>query len=736
MYAPLDIPTIAAEFHPEPFYHVLEKPEKPLDHASEKNRHDASTHCNKREPFYYVLEGPYLDDTEKPPQRGTISLEEPIYCTLDEVYPRRSGSSHGTGKNDSIYNVLDRRYFKSSKVPDHYVFVSPRGDILNRLETLPKDASSTPSNDGPRCDYMERHKVLDKRFFEESEVADHYVQIFPFTLDNTIRRINSNSSRKSSLGRLSTNGHLEECYFRRSNIPSQYVNVLDVQGFSALEKLGSSPNSLRRNSNVHSTPNSLERLDCALKGSDEPEYSSWRELYLRGNVVLSERGPSALEELNSNPNSLRKTACVHSSLNSLERLDCALKSPDEPDYCLMMENYLKGNVALSRQGFSALEELRSNPNSLGRISFVHSNTNSLERLGYALECPDEPDYCPMMENYSRAKVALTGQGFSALEELSSKQSSLKRTICIQSNPNSLERLDSALGSLGEPEYRFMGERYLRSKKAPNRQDSGALGELSSNPSSLRRPKCVHSDPNSLHRADPALNYTNEPNNGSSMDCYLGDNATLNEGGPSVLEKLTSNPNSLRRLVEFPNKPNYNSSMERYLRENAPLKRRGSSALEDLISSNPNSLGRPDRVHSKRNSLERSDYVLECPDEPEYKSWMELKMYLRGNIALREQVSSALEELHVNPNSLENNDQNSLKGPDRALECPNKPECISDIFVTRGESGDSTEDVDLNALKPTDSEERNCENCYQGITFRRGAVMRKDNAKKRSEQPTD
>lgn len=112
------------------------------------------------------------------------------------------------------------------------------------------------------------------------------------------------------------------------------------------------------------------------------------------------------------------------------------------------------------------------------------------------------------------------------------------------------------------------------------------------------------------------------------------------------------------------------------------------------------------------------------------------MYLRGNIALREQVSSALEELHVNPNSLENNDQNSLKGPDRALECPNKPECISDIFVTRGESGDSTEDVDLNALKPTDSEERNCANCYQGITFRRGAVMRKDNAKKRSEQPTD
>ncbi|XP_022803641.1 uncharacterized protein LOC111340979 [Stylophora pistillata] len=746
LYAPIEIPRIAATSQPEPFYHVLENPGKLLDQVSEINRHGANIHCNKREPFYYVLEGPYLDDTERSAQCGASSSEEPIYCTLDEVYPRRYGSSRDTCENDSIYNVLDRRYFNGSKVPDHYVFVSPRVDILNRLETPDKDVSTAPSNYAPKCDHMERQKVLDKRFFEESEVADHYVQIFPFTLDNMIRRINPTSSRKSSLGRLSTDGYLEECYFQRSNIPSQYVNVaLSVQGFSALEEIGSNPNSLRRTAYVHSTPNSLERLDCVLKGPDEPEYSSWRELYLSGNVVLNERGPSALEELNSNPNSLRRGACGHSSSNSLKRLDCALRSPDEPDYCLMMENYLKGNVALSRQGFSALEELSSNPNSLRRNACVHSNGNSLERLGYTVECPNEPDYCPMMENYLKTKVTLSGQGICALEELSWNPNSL-----------SLQRLHSTQGGLGEPEYRFMSERYLRSKVALNGQDSGTLVELSC------RPESVHSNPNSLHRFDDALNCPIEPHYSSSMDRYLSDNVVQNVRGPSALEELiSSNPNSLRRpdcihnhsnekalersdyVLEFPNKPNCKSSMERYLSDNASLNRRGPSALEELMSSNPNSLGRRDCVHSNRNSLQRSDYVLQFPNEPEYSSWMELKMYLRANIALNEQVSSVLEELHSNPNSLKRSNQHSLMRPDCALECPKEPDYSSwrdshdpDLSVTRGESGDSTEDMNLNAFKQTDCEERSGANRYRGITLRRGAVIRKNIAKKPSEEPTD
>lgn len=79
------------------------------------------------------------------------------------------------GKNDLIYNVLDRCYFKSLKVFDYYVFVFFRGDILNWLEIFFKDVFLIFFNDGFRCDYMERYKVLDKCFFEEFEVVDYYV---------------------------------------------------------------------------------------------------------------------------------------------------------------------------------------------------------------------------------------------------------------------------------------------------------------------------------------------------------------------------------------------------------------------------------------------------------------------------------------------------------------------------------------------------------------------------------
>ena len=119
------------------------------------------------------------------------------------------------------------------------------------------------------------------------------------------------------------------------------------------------------------------------------------------------------------------------------------------------------------------------------------------------------------------------------------------------------------------------------------------------------------------------------------------------------------------------------------------------------------------------------------------------MYLRANIALNEQVSSVLEELHSNPNSLKRSNQHSLMRPDCALECPKEPDYSSwrdshdpDLSVTRGESGDSTEDMNLNAFKQTDCEERSGANRYRGITLRRGAVIRKNIAKKPSEEPTD
>lgn len=162
-----------------------------------------------------------------------------------------------------------------------------------------------------------------------------------------------------------------------------------------------------------------------------------------------------------------------------------------------------------------------------------------------------------------------------------------------------------------------------------------MGELNLNLSFLRRFKCVYLDLNFLYRVDFVFNYINELNNGFLMDCYLGDNVMLNEGGFSVLEKLILNLNFLRWFVEFLNKLNYNFLMECYLSENVLLKRGGFSVLEDLISLNLNFLGWIDCVYLKWNFLERFDYVFEFLDELEYKFWMEFKMYLRGNIVLRE-----------------------------------------------------------------------------------------------------
>lgn len=275
LYAPLNIPQLEPDESREPVYQVLEKPElaqePPVAQVLEKDRRGANIHCNKSEPFYYVLEGPYLEDAETPGQCGAIPSEEPVYSTLDEVYPDLSGSSDcgPKCKNDPVYNVLERRYFEGSKVPDHYVFVSPNGQIFNRLETPCTDISTGPTNNDPTCADLAMRNVLEERYFEGSEIADHYAKISPNgTLDNMIRRLNSNSSKVSSLDRPCANEPLEERYFESSEVPDHYVYVSPKgQVFSKLEELSSNPNSLKR-------PN------CEPECLDEPGYSTWKEHYL------------------------------------------------------------------------------------------------------------------------------------------------------------------------------------------------------------------------------------------------------------------------------------------------------------------------------------------------------------------------------------------------------------------------------------------------------------------------
>ena len=270
-----------------PIHHGLEEPvrkSKPaMDHVLKDNEQEPNNNCSNKDPLYYVLEGPYPESTEGIGHSDANALkepEEPIYCSLDEVCPVSSGTPcpDTSSEDESIYNVLERRYFHDSKVPAHYVQISSNGPIFNPSEKPHSDSSKsntsdTESTDEPLYDVLERryfdgskvsahyiqmspngpifkplYSILEDRFLKGSEVPEHYVQISP-NEHNTLNKLKRDSikgssndnldSRKESSNVPETVGNIvEEHYLEGSEVPENYEQISpNGPVFSMLEKL-------------------------------------------------------------------------------------------------------------------------------------------------------------------------------------------------------------------------------------------------------------------------------------------------------------------------------------------------------------------------------------------------------------------------------------------------------------------------------------------------------------------
>ncbi|KAL9959619.1 hypothetical protein ACROYT_G032954 [Oculina patagonica] len=312
----------------------VKKSEPITDQVLEDKEEGASDSSSNRDPMYYVLEGPYPESIKGPGQPDAKTLkdpEEPIYCSLDEVFPvsskipcpepnsedeslynvleirkislndpifnpseRPNSDTNNNNTIDSecddepLYDVLERRYFGGSKVPPHYVQMTPDGPIFKPISTF-----------------------LEDRLLEGSDVPEHYVHISPSglafsTLDKLKRASLKESNNYPERGSEPVGEILEGFYLEGSEVPEKYVQISpNGPVFSILEKLyRQSVKGSRHVPNCPSEPvgkGSSHDPKCA----DKPEDVILEEHYLEGSEVpenyvrVSPNGPvfSILEKL-------------------------------------------------------------------------------------------------------------------------------------------------------------------------------------------------------------------------------------------------------------------------------------------------------------------------------------------------------------------------------------------------------------------------------------------------------
>ena len=346
-YAPADIVQRNPGTTQGPFCNILDKSvtnkTPPTDEVLEDNGREVNNNNKSKDPMYYVLEVPYPEGLGKNGKSSAISSEqpeEPVYCTVGEFFRRSSRDPNSEVSNCSnddpncedepIYNVLGRRYFQGSKIPAHYLQISPNEptfgsikrplSVSNNQDDIPKDAdepvydvldrryfggskvpahyvqiasdgsifssSDVPYSDpfkdrnyGPRCADKPAEKILEERYLDGSQVPVHYVRVSPNGLlrSGTLQKQYLNSSKVSDhdpkCGSEAEGGYIvEKRYLEGSEIPKHYVKI--TPNGPVLTTLGR----LHRNS-----PTGPKCVDP--KSGKEPEDNIVEERYLEGSEV-------------------------------------------------------------------------------------------------------------------------------------------------------------------------------------------------------------------------------------------------------------------------------------------------------------------------------------------------------------------------------------------------------------------------------------------------------------------
>ena len=714
-YAPADI----AQRHPgktqAPFDSALEKPDRnkktPTDHVQENNGREENNNTNENEdPMYYVLEEPYPEDDGN----GQSSAyqydrpEEPIYCTVREMFrgssPKPNSEASNSSNYDSkcedepIYNVLGRRYFQGSKVPTHYLQTSPNGPIFASMKR-PSSASNNQDNVPEDADEPV-YDVLDRRYFGGSKVPAHYIQIAsngPIFSSSDVPH--SDPSKNGNDGPKCADEPvekiLEERYLDGSQVPVHYVRV-SPNGlvFSTLEKV-------YRNS--RKVPSYDPKCDSEPEGGNIVE-----ERYLEGSEVPEhyvQISPNrvafgTLEFRNARKGSNQDRKCGNEEVNSRDRpffniLETFYRisgkgskcSEEEPNDSIVEERYLEGSevpkhyvkITPNGQVFSTLEKVHRNSSKESKSDSKSGNESEASIVEERYLAGSE-----LHENY--VEITQNGPVFNILEKLyrDSVKASKHDPECgregvegggsiveerylegselpshyVQITPkdpvfNILEKLyrNSRRGSNYDPERGQRGgiveERYLEGSEVPKH-----YVQINSNGPGFRRYEKLHCSPRKV--SDPQSG--NESKDKIVEERYLEGSEVpehyelINPNGPvfNILEKLyRDSVKEFKHDPEGANEPVDKTLEERYLA--------GSEVPKHYVSVTPKGLVFCTLERSQRNSLKDSNCDPKCDAKSSNESDSNIveESYLAGSelpshyepISPKDPVSNILEKLY-------------------------------------------------------------------------------------------
>ena len=223
-----------------PVFNILEKLYRD---SVKESKHDPES---ANEPVDKTLEERYFEGSEVPKHYVTITPKGLVFCTLERSHRNSQKDSKcdpdPKRSNDSEGNIVEERYLASSELPSHYEPITPKDPVFNVLEKLYRDSVRGSKYD-PEHRTDPGDAIVEERYLEGSKLPKHYVQITPNGLVfSTLERLHRNSRQGSICdpknGSESEDSIVEGRYLEGSEVPKQYVEIArNGPVFNILEKL-------------------------------------------------------------------------------------------------------------------------------------------------------------------------------------------------------------------------------------------------------------------------------------------------------------------------------------------------------------------------------------------------------------------------------------------------------------------------------------------------------------------
>ena len=175
-----------------------------------------------------ILEGRYFEGSEVPERYERICRKGSVFSILDKPNQKSVKFSDDDSKptDEQVDMCLEGRYFEGSEIPERYVRISRKGSIFSILDKSNRK-SIKDFDDDPKPEDEKVDSILEGRYFEGSEVPDHYVRISRkgsvFSIIESDRKSVKGSNHDPKETDEQGGSTLEGRYFRASKVPRRYV---------------------------------------------------------------------------------------------------------------------------------------------------------------------------------------------------------------------------------------------------------------------------------------------------------------------------------------------------------------------------------------------------------------------------------------------------------------------------------------------------------------------------------